>query len=396
MRAMRKTSRARRGIRLAATSAALAALLAAGAAASPGAPAAEAAQRANIFSLVPSTWLSWEEYERLGAGGVRAIRVPFFWHVLQPDKGAGFHWGTTDHVAAYAAANGIRLQPFVMGVPGWMERPKAYPAVRSAKFRKAWKRLLGALIRRYGPGGYLWRWLGQVAPQVKPHPVKAWQVWNEPNARSYWRPVSRSPELYARLLRFSERVIHARQPGAAVIAAGIFETPTDGITMQRFLRRFYDTARVRDGFDALALHPYARNTAKVMEQLRFARKLMARHGDARKPLRVTEVGWPTKVTNGNGVFTKTELGQRRLLTRTFRAFLRHRERLRLESVTWYTWRDNDLYSTCDLCRFSGLFRRNGSAKPAWGAFVRFTGGSRQAPKAAGAHPPPPIPPPDGG
>jgi hypothetical protein len=162
--------------------------------------------------------------------------------------------------------------------------------------------------------------------------------------------------------------------------------------MQSFLRRFYDVPGIGRYFDALAMHPYARNKAHVMRQLRWVRDLMDRSGSAQTPIRVTEVGWPTKVITGNGAFTKTEAGQRRQLARTFRAFNRLREPLGLESVNWYTWRDSEQYASCDLCRYSGLFREDGSPKPAWNAFVRFTGGSTQAPKAAGTRPPPELPP----
>ena len=225
-------------------------------------------------------------------------------------------------------------------------------------------------------------------PEIKPQPIRSWQIWNEPNARTYWRPGSSAPQGYGELLKLSSRVIRANDPGAEVIAAGLFLTPLDGMPMPRFVGELYEVPGIGDSFDALALHPYARNTTGVLSQIRVARGLMAANDDGDLPLWITELGWPTQRSFGRGFFVKSEAGQKRLLTRTFRAIIAHRYQWRIGSLFWYTWRDNDLFTTCDLCRFSGLFRENLSAKPAWSAFVRFTGGTARAPRvyAAGAAP----------
>jgi hypothetical protein len=348
----------------------------------------------RLVAISPATKLGYLEYARMQIGGVKTLRVPFFWEDLQPGR-SRFDWRTADEAAIYAAATGIRLRPFVMGVPPWLQRASRtsqYPPVSSSVFKRSWSKLMRKLIERYGPGGEVWRYLREVAPRIKPRPIRSWQIWNEPNARTYWRPGTTAPEGYAELLKLSARVIRANDPGAKVIAAGLFLTPLDGVPMPRFVRELYEVPGVAASIDALALHPYAPDKDGVLDQIRIARELMARNGDASAQLWITELGWPTERSFGRGIFVKSEPVQARLLTRTFRAILAHRRSWRIGSLTWYTWRDNDLFPNCDLCRFSGLFRRDLSAKPSWRSFVRFTGGTARVPRRSVLPPRPPLPP----
>jgi hypothetical protein len=52
--------------------------------------------------------------------------------------------------------------------------------------------------------------------------------------------------------------------------------------------------------------------------------------------------------------------------------LSHRGQFRIRHVIWYTWRDNNVNTACDLCQYSGLFDINLKPKPAWQAFMRFS------------------------
>jgi exo-beta-1,3-glucanase (GH17 family) len=99
---------------------------------------------------------------------------------------------------------------------------------------------------------------------------------------------------------------------------------------------------------------------------------MRSHG-INKPIWVTEIGWPTRGTKV-GHFRKTLRGQANTLRRSFNLMLARRERWGIQRVVWYTWRDNRLLPSCHICSYSGLFKRNGGPKPAWYAFVNFTGG----------------------
>jgi hypothetical protein len=376
--------------------AALAALAVALAAAPELASAATKGRASKaFFGLAPATHMSDEEFARMGAAEVGTLRVPFFWEDIQPVSEHHYDWSIPDRLVAESARNGIETLPFVMGVPRWLAEPDSTPRPPlDERATRAWKRLLAAMVERYRPGGEFWSTLGLTEPDVEARPITAWQVWNEPNAHTYWRPGPTAPERYAELLRISDRVIAHHDPDATVVAAGLFKEPSDGMTMKRFLERLYAARGAKHSFDVLALHPYARSVRGVTGQLAGARAIMDAHRDSGTPIWITELGWPTDNVYGRGIFTKTEAAQKRLLERSFRRILERRRRWQVERLIWFTWRDNDLFPTCDLCRFSGLFHKDLTPKPAWKAFVRFTGGSPESPQPQPAEPgtePPPAP-----
>ena len=64
-----------------------------------------------------------------------------------------------------------------------------------------------ALVARYGPAGTLWA----ERPDLPRLPIRAWQVWNEPNLTRYWsqQPFARS---YVTLLRAAHAAVRAADP----------------------------------------------------------------------------------------------------------------------------------------------------------------------------------------
>lgn len=330
----------------------------------------------ELIGITPATRLGQLELARMQLGGVTTLRVPFFWEDLQPYPGQGLQFTRSDELVAYGAYYGIRMKPFVMGVPPYFGRrdDHNYPPIGDAVFRREWKQLLRALVDRYGPGGEIWRYLREAAPEIEPHPIRSWQIWNEANAWTYWHPQRTAPTDYAKLLRISANVIRNRDPGATIVTAGFFEHPSDGVPMRRFVRRLYDTRGAARSFDALAIHPYSVNIDGMARQIEAARLSMLKAGDSASDLWVTEIGWPTAERSSDSVFTKTEFGQRRALRQAFNLIIRKRRDWRIGSLIWYTWADTDVFTTCDLCSYSGLFRSDLTAKPAWEEFVGFTGG----------------------
>ena len=69
------------------------------------------------------------------------------------------------------------------------------------------------------------------------------------------------------------------------------------------------------------------------------RTVMARHGDSRKAIYLSELSWPSAVGRIRPRFgyETDERGQARRLTRALGLLARHRHRLRIRRVYWYTW-----------------------------------------------------------
>ncbi len=338
----------------------------------------------DFLGISPATRLSGLELARMSLGKVPTLRVPFFWEDLQPYPGQGHQFTRYDELVAYAAYYGIRIKPFVMGVPFYlgMREDAHYPPVNNRVFMREWNQLLKALVQRYGPGGEIWQYLRANAPEIKAEPIRTWQIWNEPNGYTYWHPQRTAPRDYAKLLKASSRTIRRQDRGATIVVAGFFKHPSDGTPMTRFVRRLYDVRGISSSFDAIGIHPYSINAAGVADQIRAARAVIDAAGDSQTELWVDEIGWPTQARSGNNVFLKSEAGQKQSLRRTFTMILRKRKAWNIGSLIWYTWADTDIFTTCDLCGYSGLFREDLTAKPAWSAYVDFTGGEAEPPQRA--------------
>ena len=89
---------------------------------------------------------------------------------------------------------------------------------------------------------------------------------------------------------------------------------------------------------------------------------------------VTEIGWAGARPAGEPL-RQGPGGQARVLTRALSAYKRERRSFHLRGVFWYSWRDKQGGDAiCEWCGHAGLRAKNGSAKPAWRAFVRVARG----------------------
>jgi hypothetical protein len=199
-------------------------------------------------------------------------------------------------------------------------------------------------------------------------PMSDWQLWNEPNSRLFWKPAP-SPSGYLELLRGFSRAVHSADPGAQVLLGGLFPTPRGDVTMVTFLTELY---RLGGGqfFDAAAVHPYAANPQRAIAATAELRSLMNRSGDPDKPIWITEVGWASTGTRPGLIVGPTR--QADYVRQTFQLALAARDRLRIAGVVWYSLSDTPGPLWVGHC---GLFRLDGSAKPAWEAFTKVAGGN---------------------
>jgi polysaccharide biosynthesis protein PslG len=321
---------------------------------------------------------------RMGQARVGVLRQPFGWAGLEPSQG-NYNFAEFDRVVAVAASRGITVLPFIYGTPPWARNCTGIPdfycdrvtPLRSAQGRQRWPALLQALVDRYGPKGTLWTDPNDAySPPYRP--IRTWQIWNEPNSATYFRPKPQ-PKAYYQLLKSASNAIHSRDPGALIMLGGLFGTPPKpGIPLWTFLDRLYDFKKAKKLFGAIAVHPYSPNIKGIAYQLRRTRQVMGDHGDKKTPLFITELGWGSDSpgTGGSALF-KGISGQAQLLTKSFKFALKNRKRYRLRGVSWFTWRDEPAgaAANCILCESFGLFRADASAKPALSAFLSFTGGS---------------------
>jgi hypothetical protein len=288
------------------------------------------------------------EWPLMAGNGVATVRVAFYWTQGQRLGPGPVDFAAYDTAVLAAAREGIRVLPVVFATPRWA-RTDPEEAASPPRDPADYASFLTALVGRYGPRGSLWA----ENPEIAPLPIRAWQMWNEPNLRGYWskQPFAKG---YVALLKAARRALRAADPGARAILAGL---PNGWAALRQIYR-----AGGRSSFDVAAIHPYTARPKRVPRFLREARRVMRRHGDRRKPLWVTEVSWPAakgKVDDPIGIAT-TERGQARRLALGLTALARARKELRVRHVYWYTWlsaeSDESVFSWSGLRRL----RRDGS------------------------------------
>jgi hypothetical protein len=97
-------------------------------------------------------------------------------------------------------------------------------------------------------------------------------------------------------------------------------------------------------------------------------------GDSRQVIWITEVGYATDGPKGHWN-VNSEKQQARKLRETFTFLKKNHRRYKVGTVHWFRWRDQAAYSqnAKDWSLYAGLYRKNGTPKPACHKYLRFTG-----------------------
>jgi len=345
------------------------ALLAAAAAAAPGVAAARTVPRGwlGVTADGPVTPPSPDlpgEWSRMAAAGVESVRTALYWDRAQPAdpaSGAPADFAEADAVVRSAARRGLAVLPVVQRPPSWAAARPGDPASPPREPAQL-GRFLGVLVRRYGPAGTFWA----AHPELPRMPIRAWQIFNEPNLALYWSVQPFAPT-YVAALRAASAALRAADPGAAVVLGGL---PNESWVA---LRRIYAEG-ARGLFDAVAIHPYTGTPSRVLEIARLVRREARRAGDPDVPLWLTELSWPSTLARPADPprFETTEASQAARLETTVRRLARARRRLGIGRVYWYTWLSADRGSSVRF-DYAGLRRRRGGrvvSVPALAAFRR--------------------------
>jgi hypothetical protein len=345
----------------------LAALLAASLVlAAPGAVAARTTP-AGFFGVMvngvldaPSVDLNAES-AAMRRSGVESERFEIAWDLVEPRQG-DFDFGATDRKVAAAARNGIDVMALVVRSPNWAASTPGQP-FSPPRDPVTYAAFLRTLIGRYGPRGSFWA----ANPSIPRHPVRHWQIWNEPNIDINLVGVKSWPRTYATLLRAAYRAVHGADAGAKVVMAGLANFSW------RDLSRAYE-AGVKGSFDVAAVHPFSGRASNSLKITRLNRDVMNRNGDARKPIWLTELTWSSakgRKTPLTQNWETTEAGQAQRLRQAYTLYVRARRSLGLGRIFWYTWATVDRNSKNSF-DYSGLrtVLPNGrfADKPALAAF----------------------------
>ena len=294
---------------------------------------------------------------------VGIVRQVFDWAGIETRPGS-YRLSYYDDYVGTMARQGIGVLPVLFDTPAFRSRRPSRGAKRGfypPRRARDMGVFAAALVRRYGPGGSFWR----ANPGIPAVPIRAWQVWNEPNLPVYW-PEGPNPRSYVHLLRAVGRAIKAADRGAEVVSAGLPQSKL-GIGLLAYIRGMY-RAHARGTFDQLAVSAYGRTAGSIFRGVGRVRRTMNREGDRRTGIWITEVGWATGGPHTG--FTTTPLRQARLIANLLNGLVARRGALRLRGVVYYTWRDQDPATAMrDYWGLhTGLLDVAGNPKPGYFAF----------------------------
>jgi hypothetical protein len=284
---------------------------------------------------------------RIAADGIGFVRDELAWLIVEPKRG-DYNFGYYDTNLEALASHHLTWLPVVEDAPKFMARRAKGRGIAPPKSPAAYAAFLKLLVRRYGPNGAFW----QEHPQLPYLPVRAWQIWNEPNLTAYWLPKP-SPSAYTALLRASYRAIKSVDPHATVVSAGM--PFVSGV--QFYASMYRDGARRY--FNALAFHPYSARVRFAEQDLTLLRSVMNRAGDRHKPIWITEFGWAS--AGPRSPFRAGSLTPHwvsRML-----AFMIHSRTLGVQRISYYDWRDPPSRPFNWWGVYMGINRANGTLRP---------------------------------
>jgi hypothetical protein len=294
-----------------------------------------------------------KDLDAIGNLGAKWIRIDINWAQIQSGGPSSYNWTAIDRVVQGATSRGVNVLGVIMYTPNW-----ARPAGTSAT---------------YGPDPAQYAAFAKAAAaHYSALGVHAYEVWNEPNTKSFWTP---SPNVadYTRILKAAYPAIKAADPQATVLSGGTAPAPDDGTNYApvSFLKGIYNNGG-GGSFDAVSHHPYcwpaypgdAQGWSAWYQMYGTTpslRSVMSSNGDSAKKIWATEFGAPTNGPSGSFV---SESEQAKMISKGYSVW---------RTYDWagpmFSYQGRDYGTSTDSREnFFGLLRNDWSAKPAYAAY----------------------------
>lgn len=276
--------------------------------------------------------------------GVGMVRFDFLWQDIEPAPGE-YHFEKYDKIVNLLTENQIRILGLVAYSAGWAGASWNSPPENDATF----VRYARKVIQRYK------------------NRVKYWEVWNEPDSRTYWTPQD-DMKRYTRLLKKVYKAAKSEDPSCKIVLGGL--TSSGYFALKSIYRE-----GGKDSFDVANIHPFVDplspdRKGNLLTIYRNVRRVLDQNGDQSKKIWFSEIGAPgvKERTRGNGWWegeSPTEEEQARWVRDIYEEFLA----LDVEKIFWAFFRDN-LDHFKNGVDYFGLLRWDFSAKPSFDSYQR--------------------------
>lgn len=354
-----------------------------GIATTPANPAASLQVGVNVYLYTSNQKTIDQTMEWLNDLGVRWVRLPLYWDMVEPQKGKRT-WTEIDHAVDTLDKAGIKIMFNPIHSPSWASIDPKRPGLprNLADFTD----FLRDAASRYK---------GKVA---------AYEIWNEPNLeREVGKPIRVGA--YVELLKASYPVIKQVDPTALVLTAGLTPTgindPNFAIDDVNYLEQFYkyNGGEVKKYFDVLGAHtgsnanppdtlwpqqpgpgPGWRDHASFyFRRIEQIRQVMEANGDGAKKVWLTEMGWASTPNPAKGFEFAAQVSENQQAQYLSRALQKSRSDYRWLEIA-FIFQLNMAFpeftpDPTDERIAWGLTRRDGSKRPSYFAIQQFIRGS---------------------
>lgn len=229
------------------------------------------------------------QFDLMAAMNVTWVRLDIDWSVVEVEQ-SELDWDYPDAIFNEAVAHGMNVVAVLAFSPSWANASTTVPWAPTRRARPDEPDSFGNFARvaaqRYAARG-----------------VRAWEIWNEPNTRKFWRPNVDASQ-YGELFRAAADAIRDVDPKATLLIGGLAPLPHEpgaGTSPEDYLEQLYanGAAQLSDG---VAAHPYTfpelplnaqREPVGAFKDLEALHAVMDKHGDGHKKIWITEFGAPT-------------------------------------------------------------------------------------------------------
>jgi polysaccharide biosynthesis protein PslG len=196
------------------------------------------------------------------------VRMDFGWSDIEQKQG---QWDFTnyDRIINLLSDNNIRILGIFSYCAGWAAAPPDYLWCSAPTENKFFTDFSTAVIKRYK------------------NKVKYWEVWNEPDSRTYWRPQDMLVR-YTSLLKDVYQAAKIEDPSCKILMGGLAEGYKIEYIYKNGGKDYFDLVNVHVLNSPLGPAPIKTAQSAVAQ----VKRTMARFGDGQKRIWVTEMGCP--------------------------------------------------------------------------------------------------------
>jgi len=276
----------------------------------------------------------------MAKSGIPFVRMDFSWEDIQPSEGE-WQFDKYDRIVKLLTDNNIRILGIVSYSATWASSNKDHLWNYPPKDDKYFTDYAVAVISRYK------------------NKVKYWEVWNEPDSRSYWVPQDMLVG-YTQILKETYAVAKRTDPSCKIVLGGLADAWKIDWIYKNGGKDYFDVANIHILISPLNDAPLS----VVKSSINQVRKTMVRFGDGEKSIWITELGCPgvpkkMKSLRWFAGMSPNEKQQAEWLGQVYREI--PKEPL-VDKVFWAFFRDSGGYFKNGVDYF-GLIRWDFSEKP---------------------------------